>query len=251
MLERHIVPLPHQAVVTLRLCTDCASLRYQFVMFPLHPTSVTDAQNTHIFYFTPFTHTTSAVCPWDSKCPLPLKVRTPSSGVSRSGQVRSFSCSLSVTSRPAGQHAAAPTLPCTILRHPPPLLPIVPHVPSEAIAPCYTLPKDKDAHKEADAVTDIADRTSQSSPVPSMLRPHLHFGASNSCPRLHPTTSFCRRQQCLKHPSSHEHTGSRALGAHLHLCLPPNALMRQVSRLWLLQLCWRARCSALDGGRHK
>ena len=104
MLERHMVLLPDQ---------DCASFRYQFVMFPSHPTSVTDAQNTHIGYFTLFTHTISAVCPWDSKCPLPLKVCTPSSGVSRSGQVRSFSCSLSVTSRPAGQHAAAPTLPCT------------------------------------------------------------------------------------------------------------------------------------------
>jgi hypothetical protein len=31
------------------------------------------------------------------------------------------------------------------------------------------------------------------------------------------------------------------LGAHLHLCLPLNALMRRVSRLWLLQPRWRAR----------
>jgi hypothetical protein len=130
-------------------------------------------------------------------------------------------------------------------------LPIVQYMLLEAIAPCCTLPKDEDAHKDAD-VTDAADRAShhhRDPPCRTRICTLAHRAQAHAHTR--PCPSAAAAPQGLKHPIVHEHVGSLPFGVHLHLCLPPSALMRRVSRLWLLQPRWRARRSALGGDRHK
>ena len=68
-----------------------------------------------------------------------------------------------LTQDPEGSFTSHPSAVPDLPLSPPPSLPMVPHALPEAITPCCTLPKDEDAHDDADVVTDAADCESQSS----------------------------------------------------------------------------------------
>ena len=86
--------------------------------------------------------TTTSAC----TLPSPLTLESPPAPLTQDPEG-------SLTSHPS----ALPDLPLS----PPPSLPMVPHALPEAITPCCTLPKDEDAHDDADVLTDAADRESQ------------------------------------------------------------------------------------------
>src|SRR6266581_1773203 len=100
-----------------------------------------------------------------------------------------------------------PALPCAVLRHPPPSLPMVPHVLPENVTPFCTLPKDDDAHDNTDMVTDVANRESQSSSSSPMSRLCLHPRSSN--PHAPLTASLCDGGDggSIKRPLAHGHVG--------------------------------------------
>ena len=102
-------------------------------------------------------------------------------------------------------------LPCAVLPHSPPSLPMMPHALPETIAACCTLPKDYGPCDNADMVTDAADHGSQSSLSSPVSHPYLHPSSLN--PHSHLAVSLCAG--IVKYLLAHGHVGCGALwGPH-------------------------------------
>ena len=79
---------------------------------------------------------------------------------------------------------------------------MVSHVLPETIPPCWTLPKDDNAHDNDHMMTDVADRESQS--LSSSPMSHLPLRLSSSNPHACPTASLWNNGG-IKHPLAHGH----------------------------------------------